>query len=287
MCATPTCRSQNGTFPVMAPTVLGHEAAGVVEAVGDGVTDLAVGDKVVLSPIAACNAVLLVRARRVRLLRQHRVRSSTGHVASTVTRRCRARRRRCCAASASAASPSYVITPTSGAIKVADDTPLEIVCVIGCAVQTGVGAVLNTAKVPEGATVLVRAAAASASRSCRARASRARPQIILVRPVAERREAAAQFGATDVIDPTKENVAIRAHELTNGIGVDYAFDAVGLGSLVERACSRRATAARRCWSARAVSTRTSRSPAAVMYVTERKLMGSFLGRSYAAATSRA
>src|SRR5258705_7334463 len=48
-----------------------------------------------------------------------------------------------------------VITPVSGAIKVADDTPLEIVCVIGCAVQTGVGAVLNTAKVPEGATVLV------------------------------------------------------------------------------------------------------------------------------------
>src|SRR5256885_1932253 len=49
----------------------------------------------------------------------------------------------------------YVITTASGAVKVADDTPLEVACVIGCAVQTGVGAVLNTARVPEGATVLV------------------------------------------------------------------------------------------------------------------------------------
>ena len=68
----------NGTFPVMAPTVLGHEAAGVVEAVGPGVTELAAGDKVVLTPIAGVQRVLLVRARRVRLLRQQRERSRPG-----------------------------------------------------------------------------------------------------------------------------------------------------------------------------------------------------------------
>ena len=61
----------NGTFPVTAPTVLGHEAAGTVEAIGAGVTDLAVGDKVVLSPIAGVQQVLLVRPRGIRVLRQY------------------------------------------------------------------------------------------------------------------------------------------------------------------------------------------------------------------------
>ena len=139
---------------MIAPTVLGHEAAGVVEAVGAGVTD--------------------ARARRQgrAVADRRRATSATGA---------------CAASTAAASTPAsvttgtladghtplsrhgkpvlrgvgvggfaeYVITPESGAIKVADDTPLEIVCVIGCAVQTGVGAVLNTAKVPEGATVLV------------------------------------------------------------------------------------------------------------------------------------
>ena len=76
-----------------------------------------------------------------------------------------------------------MITPVTGAIKVPDDTPLEIACVIGCAVQTGVGAVLNTARVPEGATVLVVGAAGSASRSCRARIAGA-TRIIVSDPVA-------------------------------------------------------------------------------------------------------
>ena len=157
----------------MAPTVLGHEAAGVVEAVGAGVTELAVGDKVVLTPIAACNECYwCVRGEYgccVNNARGHRpARSSTG------ARRCRATVRRCCAASASAASPSCVITPASGAIKVADDTPLEIVCVIGCAVQTGVGAVLNTAKVSRGATVLVLGARRHRDRDRAGRAHRGR-----------------------------------------------------------------------------------------------------------------
>ena len=112
-----------------------------------------------------------------------------------------------------------MITPESGAIKVSDDTPLEIVCVIGCAVQTGVGAVLNTAKVRRerpcsssggggiGIAIMQGARIAGAT------------SIILSDPVAEKREAAAQFGATDVIDPTAENVMARVqsdHERDRG-----------------------------------------------------------------------
>ena len=160
----------NGTFPVTAPTVLGHEAAGTVEAIGSGVTELAVGDKVVLSPIAACNKCYwCVRGEYGCCVNTASV--TTGVLADGHTPLSRN------------GSPvlrgvgvggfaEYVITPESGAIKVADDTPLEIVCVIGCAVQTGVGAVLNTARFGRRRDrARRRAVAASGSRSCRARAS--------------------------------------------------------------------------------------------------------------------
>ena len=91
----------------------------------------------------------------------------------------------------------HVITPVSGAIKVAHDTPLEIACVIGCAVQTGVGAVLNTARVPEGATVLVMGAGGIGISILQGAQVAGAAQIIVSDPVAERRDTAKRFGATD------------------------------------------------------------------------------------------
>ena len=143
----------NGTFPVMAPTVLGHEAAGVVEAIGPDVTELAVGDKVVLSPIAVCNKCYwCVRGEYGCCVNNAGIMSGTLMDGRTPLSRHGAPVLR---GVGLAGFAELVITPVSGAVKVADDTPLEVVCVIGCAVQTGVGAVLNTARVPEGATVLV------------------------------------------------------------------------------------------------------------------------------------
>ena len=121
------------------------------------------------------------------------------------------RRSRCCAASVSAGFAEYVITPVSGAIKVPDDTPLEVVCVIGCAVQTGVGAVLNTARVPEGATVLVVGAGGIGIAIVQGARIAGATRIIVSDPVGERRETAMRFGATDVIDPTAEDVVARVH----------------------------------------------------------------------------
>jgi len=134
----------NGTFPVTAPTVLGHEAAGVVEAIGADVTELVAGDKVVLCPIAACNACYwCVRGEYGCCVNTASVSTgmlSDGH--SPLSRHGSPVLR----GVGVAGFAEYVITPVTGAVKVPDDTPLEIVCVIGCAVQTGVGAVLNTAR---------------------------------------------------------------------------------------------------------------------------------------------
>jgi S-(hydroxymethyl)glutathione dehydrogenase / alcohol dehydrogenase len=117
-----------------------------------------------------------------------------------------------------------VITPASGAVKIPAETPLEIACLLGCAVQTGVGAVLNTAKMVEGATVLVvglGGVGVSAVQGARlAGASR----IIGVDPIASRREQATKFCATEVLDPSTGDIASMSRNLTGGVGVDYAFD---------------------------------------------------------------
>ena len=136
----------NGTFPVTAPTILGHEAAGVVEAVGDGVTTLRPGDKVVLTPLAACDRCYwclrgeygcCVNAMAVSLGTFVDGRTPLSRHGTPVLR-----------GVGLGGFAEYAITTASGAVKVADDVPLDVACVIGCAVQTGVGAVLHTAHVP-------------------------------------------------------------------------------------------------------------------------------------------
>jgi len=172
----------------------------------------------------------------------------------------------------------YVLIQETGAIPVPDDTPLEIVCVIGCAVQTGVGAVLNTAKVEEGATVLVMGAGGIGISIIQGARLAGAARIIVSDPVAERRDAAARFGATDAIDPTTEDVTATVMRLT-GVGADYAFDAVGRSALIETGL----------WSTRSGGTTvlvgagpvedTITFPPVLLVITEKKLIGSLLGGS--------
>ena len=173
-----------------------------------------------------------------------------------------------------------VLTPVSGAIKVPDDTPLEVVCVIGCAVQTGVGAVLNTAKVPEGATVLVVGAGGIGISIVQGARIAGATRIIVSDPLGERRENAMHFGATDVIDPTAEDVVGRAFALTGGIGVDNAFDAVG-STVAINACveSTRNGGTTVLVGAGNLEQTLTVAPPVLMTINERKIMGSCLGGS--------
>src|SRR5258708_27397639 len=143
----------DGTFPSPVPIVLGHEAAGVVDAVGPGVADLRAGDHVVLTPCPPCGTCYwCVRAEPTLCVNASAIQTNAFPDGSTglaldgqVVYR----------GVGLGAFAAYVLTQATGAVKIPDDVPLEVACVIGCAVQTGVGAVLNTAKVEEGATVLV------------------------------------------------------------------------------------------------------------------------------------
>lgn len=268
----------NGTFPVTAPTVLGHEAAGTVEAIGAGVTELAVGDKVVLTPIPVCNACYwCVRGEYGCCVNTAAVTTGTFNDGRTPLSRHGQPVLRGVGVGGFA---ERVITPVTGAIKVPDDTPLEIACVIGCAVQTGVGAVLNTARVPEGATVLVVGGGGIGIAITQGARIAGATRIILSDPVATRREAALRFGATDVVDPTTENVLERVQALTGGIGVDDAFDAVGSGVAIETCIwSTRNGGTTILVGAGGLDQSVSLAPPVFFTLSERKIMGCFLGSS--------
>ncbi len=264
----------NGTFPIPGPIVLGHEAAGIVETVGAGVVGLRQGDRVVLSPIAACGSCYgCVRGEFGTCINASSISSGTFVNGSTGLSR---RGQTVFRGLAVGAFGEFALLEASGVIKVADDVPLEVACVIGCAVQTGVGAVLNAANVEAGATVLVMGLGGVGISIVQGARIAGASRIVVSDPNSARRDLAAHFGATDAIDPGSEDVMARAIEIT-AVGVDYAFDAVGSAALIETGM----------WATRAGGTtvlvgaapidQMVQVPATLFMASERKLIGTLLG----------
>ena len=268
----------NGTFPIMGPTVPGHEAAGVVTEVGPGVTHLSVGDHVVLSPNPAC-----------------------GHCRS-----CRRGRPGACAETAALMTSTFpdgstklsrggevlyrglglagwateVVVSGNGAVAIADDVPLDVACVIGCAVQTGVGAALNTASIEPGDSVLVVGAGGIGVSIAAGAAIAGATRVIVSDPSEARREQAMQFGATDVIDPTRTDVVAEVSSLVPG-GVDTAFDAVGSAALIDTCLAATCNGGETVLVGAAPMTDSvSVNPVTMMFA-EKGIKGSLLGSSLA------
>jgi Zn-dependent alcohol dehydrogenase len=215
----------------MVPTVLGHEAAGVVEAVGGGVTHLTPGDHVMLTPLAPCGHCPACGRHEATLCPDALSFSTNARPdGSTPFRRGDEPVWRGLGVGGFA---ELTVVPASGAVRIDADIPLDVACVIGCAVQTGVGAVFNTAAVERGSTVLVMGLGGIGQAIVQGAAVAGATRIIVSDPVESRRETASRFGATDLVDPTTTDLAGVVTELTGGAGVDYAFDAVGRAALVE------------------------------------------------------
>ena len=213
------------------PVVLGHEAAGEIADVGAGVEHLRVGDKVVLAPLAPCGecgacarhagtecaqALAFVHHLRPDGTSPFSLEGDLVHRGLGV-----------------GAFAEYTVVPASGAVKVPDDTPLDIACVIGCAVQTGVGAALNTAEVRAGSSVLVFGAGGVGQAVVQGARIAGAEHVIVSEPVEERRTHALAMGATTAVDPNSIDLREVVMELTDGAGVDYAFEAAGSGRLVQ------------------------------------------------------
>jgi S-(hydroxymethyl)glutathione dehydrogenase / alcohol dehydrogenase len=225
---------KRGEWDAPAPMVMGHEGSGVVVELGEGVTSLAVGDHVVLSWVPPCGECRYCRSG-------HEARCQ---VAATVvapkgvlydgTSRLSKDGEMLHHYLGVSSFAEEVVVPASGAIKVRDDAPLDVIAVVGCAVATGVGAVLNTAAVEPGSTLAVIGCGGVGLNVVQGARLAGAERIIAIDVLPGKTHLAMQFGATDRIDASGGDVVEQLFELLPD-GVDYAFDAIGRTSTTEQA----------------------------------------------------
>jgi S-(hydroxymethyl)glutathione dehydrogenase/alcohol dehydrogenase len=267
-----------GTFPAMGPTVCGHEAAGVVVELGPGVRSLAVGDHVVLSPNPSCGRCAYC-AKGLFSVCPDSMSIATSMLPDGTTRLSRSGET-VFRGLGLAAWAEQVVVPEQGAIRIDPDVPLDVACVIGCAVQTGVGAAINTVSIQPGDSVLVLGAGGIGVSIVQGAAISGASRIIVSDPSESRREQALRFGATHVLDPTTTDVVATTSELT-GIGADVAFDAVGSSALISTAMEATRNGGTTVMvGAAPVDDQFSMVPALAMF-TEKRLVGSLLGSCWA------
>jgi Zn-dependent alcohol dehydrogenase len=221
----------DGALRTGVPVVLGHEAAGRVAGVGPGVAGLSPGDKVVLTMAPACGRCYWCTAGEHSLCQ-----SFAGMVAGAYpdgSTRLSWQGRQVRRGLVLSAFAQQTVVPAEAVVKIPEEMPTEIAAVVGCAVQTGMGAVLNTAQVPPDASVIVVGLGGVGLSIVQAARIAEAATIIGVDPVPERREHAMRAGATAVLDPAVDGVEVAARDLTDGRGADFGFDAVGRGEIVQ------------------------------------------------------
>ena len=214
-----------GDWPAKTPLVLGHEGAGIVREVGAGVTRMRPGDHVVLCWAPACGQCAPCREGRAALCDRVEKVSFRNKLPSGAAR-IHARGQDVAPFLGTACFSDFVVIPEAGAIPVPADVPFDALATIGCAVVTGVGAVVNAAQVPPGARVGVIGAGGVGLNVVQGAAIAGCEEIIAVdlRPVPL--EIARQFGATQTVEASAD-VPAQVRALTRGRGADFVFDTVG------------------------------------------------------------
>jgi len=223
-----------GEWELPTPVVLGHEGAGTVTAIGQGVADLRVGDHVVLSWVPACGECSQCAAGRPWQCQLVATVVAPEGVLYDGTSRWRRGGRPLYHYLGVSSFAERVVVPAAGAVRIRRDAPLDLVSVIGCAVATGVGAVQNTAGVEAGATVAV-IGCGGVGLSCvqGARLSGA-SRILAVDVAAGKLEVALKLGATEAIDASLDD-PVGALRAAVPEGLDYVFDAIGKIETTEQA----------------------------------------------------
>ncbi|MEU6847071.1 Zn-dependent alcohol dehydrogenase [Streptomyces sp. NPDC046716] len=219
--ATGLCHSDvsamNGVLPQPAPFVPGHEGAGEIIDVGDGVGGLTVGQRVLVCWLPACGACPACKRGQTQL---------------------------CLAGFMNAGTPNFkrpggdvfgfagtgtfaeeVVVDAGCAVPIPDDVPFDIAALIGCGVTTGLGSAINTADVAAGSSVAVIGCGGVGISAIQGARLKGAAQIVAVDPVASRREAALKFGATEAVSP--DGLADAKQRITAGEGFDYVFEVVG------------------------------------------------------------
>lgn len=220
---------------VPTPMILGHEGAGVVEAIGDGVTALGVGDHVVLSWTPSCGRCRYCISGRP-VLCDVAAEHSANHVSfDGGTRITSSKGEPVYSFAGLGTFGEYAMLPQSAAIAVDPAAPFEQSALVGCAVTTGIGAAVNTAEVRPTDTVLVIGCGGVGLNAVQgARLVGARR--IIAADISDRKlDQAKAFGAHDVINTATEDLAEQITRITGGRGVEVAVEAIGLPQTIEAA----------------------------------------------------
>src|SRR4051812_13896131 len=238
LAATGVCHSDysliTGLLRGRLPCVLGHEGAGVVEEVGEGVGHLSPGDKVVLSWVTPCGRCYFCRLAKPHLCELGERINKTNRMPDGTTR-VHKDGQDLDVFSAIGTMAEFSVAPANAAVKLPPDAPLDKCALLGCAVTTGVGAVFNTAGVTPGSSVAVSGCGGGGQSVIQgARIAGAGP-IIAIDPVEMKRRAAIELGATHAVDPTDTDAVAEVASLTGGRGADYAFEVSGNPAAAEQA----------------------------------------------------
>ena len=221
-----------GDYPHPLPVVLGHEAAGVVERIGGGVTSVRVGDHVCSSYIPSCGecgycingqpTLCALRDKPRWFMLDGTARFKKGgqalHHFLQVS-----------------GYATHAVLPERSVIPIRRDAPLDVACLVSCGVLAGAGPVINKAKVPPGASVAVFGCGGVGLNAIQAARFVGAGKIIAVDVVPRKLEWAQEFGATHVVNALKEDPVARVQAIAGGGGVDYAFEVVGTQQTIEQA----------------------------------------------------
>jgi S-(hydroxymethyl)glutathione dehydrogenase/alcohol dehydrogenase len=209
------------------PAILGHEGGGVIEAVGPGVTSVAVGDHVIPLYTPECGECKFCRSGKTNLCQAIRVTQGKGLMPDGTTRfTCGGKPIHHFMGTSTFAE--CTVLPEIAVAKINKAAPLDKVCLLGCGISTGIGAVLNTAKVEPGATVAIfglgGVGLSAVQGAVMAKASR----IIVIDINESKFEIARQLGATDCLNPKNDDRPVQQQiiDMTDG-GVDHSFECIG------------------------------------------------------------
>lgn len=216
-----------GAWGGSLPVVYGHEAAGIVEAVGAGVTFAKLGDHVVVTLIRSCGRCYFCVQGDSHLCegtfaldKESRLRAKGGQSIHQGLR--------------TAAFAEYVVVDQSQVVPVPEQLPLESVSLLACGVITGLGAVVNTAQVPSGSSLVTIGTGGVGLNSIQGAALSGAHPIIAIDVADNKLEAAKAFGATHTINSKKQDAQAVVRSFTQGRGADYVFVTVGSTEVVEQ-----------------------------------------------------
>jgi S-(hydroxymethyl)glutathione dehydrogenase/alcohol dehydrogenase len=234
MVATGVCRSDwsviSGTIPMPLPAVIGHEGAGIITELGEGVDKFALGDHVVLSFIPECGDCFYCKNDQAYLCASKN--NAAGGMLDGTTRVHRGDED-VMVMTQLGCMAEECIAPAISCVKINDDVPLSSAALIGCGVMTGVGAALNAAKVKPGSTAVVFGCGGIGLSTIQGACIAGAKNVVAVDTLPSKLDMAKTFGATHgcLLEDANEFIL----ELTEGRGADYCFEAVGNTALMQLA----------------------------------------------------